>query len=59
MVIIIKSRRYRVLKYTVNFIIDIDDDMIYEAEELENMVSDCLDTASITVKDFKVISIDD
>ena len=47
------------MKYTVNFIIDIDDDMIYEAEELENMVSDCLDTASITVKDFKVISIDD
>ena len=56
---IMKLRRCRVLKHTVNFIIDIDDDMIYEAEELENMISDCLDTASITVKDFKVISIDD
>ena len=56
---IMKLRRCRVLKHTVNFIIDIDDDMIYEAEELENMISDCLDTASITVKDFNLISIDD
>lgn len=47
------------MKYAVNFTIDIDDDKIYETEELEGVVSDCLDSATITIKDFKVLSIDD
>lgn len=47
------------MKYTVDFIIDIDDDEIYETEELEGIVTDCLDSASITIRDFKVLSVDD
>ena len=47
------------MKYTVDFVIDIDDDEIYEIEELQGIVADCLDSASITIRDFKVLSIDD
>ena len=47
------------MKYTVEFIIDVDDDEIYETEELEGIVADCLDSASITIKDFKILNTDD
>lgn len=46
------------MKYTVDFVIDVDDDEIYEVEELEGIVADCLDSASITIRDFKVLNID-
>jgi len=47
------------MKYTVNFILDVDDDKIYESEELEDSLRDCLDTASITIRDFKILNVDD
>lgn len=46
------------MRYSVEFMIDVDDDEVYETEELEGIVADCLDSASVTIRGFKVISID-
>lgn len=47
------------MKYTVSFTIDIDNDEIYETEEIEGIVADCLDSADIRIRGFNVLSIDD